>query len=58
MSQGETYAHDVCPVCGTASKPAEGVPDQFLRSCPECLEEWWEDPDQAPTTEPRKRGQE
>jgi hypothetical protein len=44
----EHYPHDVCPKCSTASAPAEGVPDQTLRDCPNCGHMWMEDLDRPP----------
>lgn len=46
----EAFQHDVCPKCGCASLPFEGVPDQALRGCPRCLHEWFEDLNSAPIT--------
>lgn len=45
----ERFPHDVCPECGTPSVPLEKVPDQSLRGCPKCGEEWFEDLTKPPT---------
>ena len=45
----EHFEHDDC-LCGTPSQPAENVPDQTLRICPTCGNEWFEDL----TTPPQK----
>lgn len=39
----EHYKHDDCQNCGTPSVPAEDVPDQSLRGCPNCGRTWFED---------------
>lgn len=39
----EHFEHDECANCRCASLPAENVPDQQLRVCPECGDDWWED---------------
>lgn len=45
----EHFKHDVCPVDGSPSIPAEGVPDQALRGCRKCGHVWFEDLDSPPT---------
>ena len=49
----ERYEHDDCPKCGADGKvvkslPAERVPDQTLRVCPECGDDWFEDLNRSP----------
>ena len=44
----EHFPHDVCPECGAASVPLEGVPDQSGRGCPMCEMEWFEDLSKTP----------
>lgn len=42
----ETFTHKmICPGCRSLvdTIPAEDVPDQTLRACPECGEVFWED---------------
>lgn len=46
----EEYEHDDCPECGTPSEPAEDVPDQALRGCPQCDHVWFEDLSQPAKT--------
>ena len=46
----EYFAHDVCPGCGRASLPLEGVPDQSGRGCGQCGREWVEDLDRPART--------
>lgn len=54
----EHLPHDECHKCGQASVPAEGVPDQTLRGCPQCEDTWLEDlnapPYRKPKTSPTK----
>lgn len=39
----EQFPHDVCPLCGWDTIPAEGVPDQTLRRCKSCSHDFFED---------------
>jgi hypothetical protein len=49
----EHFKHDACPECGAASLPAEKVPDQTLRGCPNCGHTWFEDLNSAPLEAPQ-----
>jgi hypothetical protein len=44
----ERFEHDVCPKCGAESQPAEDVPDQSFRDCPNCCHQWFEDLENPP----------
>ena len=46
----EHFDHENCPECGAKSVPAENVPDQALRGCPECMIVWFEGSQQTEAT--------